>query len=159
MPNLILPLFLWLLYLALTKNFQISNLIVGAFLASFINGLLHPQLPRINLQRLPGALWASVRYIGILFYDLILSGLQTARILLSPKMPIQPGIIAVPSGCQSEFATALSAHAITITPGEMVVEIGEDGMMYVHCMDVTRAEEYIAASQLMRSQLLQKIFA
>lgn len=159
MPNVTVPLFLWLLYLALTNNLQVSNLVVGALLAVLVTWLLHPQLPRTHWQRLPGALWASLRYIGILFYDLILSGLQTARILLSPQMPIRPGIIAVPSGCQSELATALSAHAITITPGELVVEIGDDGMMYVHCLDVTRADEYIAASQSMRSRLLQKIFA
>ncbi|GAB4495376.1 MAG: Na+/H+ antiporter subunit E [Anaerolineales bacterium] len=159
MPNVILPLSLWLLYLALTNNLQVSNLIVGALLAGFINWLLHPQLPRMNWRRLPAALWAVARYIGILFYDLILSGIQTTRILLSPKMPIHPGIIAIPSGCQSELATALSAHAMTLTPGELVVEIGEDGVMYVHCLDVSHAEAYIAEAQTMRARLLQKIFA
>jgi multicomponent Na+:H+ antiporter subunit E len=64
----------------------------------------------------------------------------------------------IPSGCDSELATALSAHAITLAPGEMVVEIGEGGIMYTHTLDVTQAAEYVAEAQQLRRELLRKIF-
>ena len=37
------------------------------------------------------------------------------------------------------MATALSAHAVSLTPGELVVEIDDEGVMYTHCLDASRA--------------------
>jgi multicomponent Na+:H+ antiporter subunit E len=71
---------------------------------------------------------------------------------------VKPGIIAIPSDCDSELATALSAHAITLAPGEMIVEIGKDGTMYAHALDATRAAEYVQEAQDLRRGLLRKIF-
>ena len=97
-------------------------------------------------------------YVLIVTRDVILSGLQVARLVLDPSLPIRPGIIAIPSLCQSELATALSAHAITLAPGEMVVEIDKHGIMYTHTLDVTKAESYVNEAQQMRSDLLARIF-
>jgi multicomponent Na+:H+ antiporter subunit E len=57
------------------------------------------------------------------------------------------------------MGTALSAHAITLAPGEMVVEIDERGVMYTSCLDKTNSEKYTEDAQRMRKNLLQKIFA
>jgi len=150
---------LWLVYLALTANLELSNLVLGLLLAVGIVALLRPTSFRFSWRPLPGALMASVHYLVILIVDLIRSGIQVARIVLDPALPIRPGIVAIPSGCQSELATALSAHAITVTPGELVVEIDADGVMYTHALDATQAEIYVAAAQRLRRDLLQKIFA
>jgi multicomponent Na+:H+ antiporter subunit E len=78
--------------------------------------------------------------------------------VLNPRLPLRQGIIAIPSGCQSELGTALSAHAITLTPGEMVVEIDADGVMYTHALDVSAAETAVLDAQTQRRDLLAKIF-
>ena len=82
-----------------------------------------------------------------------------ARIVLDPKLPIQPGIVAIHSGCKSELATALSAHAISITPGELVLGIDDKGVLYTHCLDATHAAQYATEAQALRRNLLSKIFA
>jgi multicomponent Na+:H+ antiporter subunit E len=94
----------------------------------------------------------------VVFGDAVKSGLVAARLVLDPALPVKPGIIAIPSDCDSELATALSAHAITLAPGEMVIEVGKDGTMYVHALDATRAAEYIEDAQQQRRELLRKIF-
>jgi multicomponent Na+:H+ antiporter subunit E len=99
-----------------------------------------------------------VRYLFVVARDAIKSGLMAARLVLDPALPVKPGIIPIPSGCDSELATALSAHAITLAPGEMVVEIGAGGVMYTHTLDVTQAAEYVEQAQQMRRDLLSKIF-
>ena len=150
---------IFLLYLLLTTNFEWRNMIVGLLLALGVTWLLQLQPQQMSSwTKVPGALWAVVRYLGILLVELFTSGIQVARIVLDPALPIQPGIIAIPSGCVSEQATALSAHSITLTPGEMVVKIDENNVMYTHCLDVTNAEKYVADAQARRRDLLGKIF-
>ena len=59
---------------------------------------------------------------------------------------------------QASCASALSAHALSVTPGELVIGIDDDGMMYTHCLDATHSAEYTAQAQAMRRDLLSKIF-
>ena len=149
---------LWFLYLLLTANFEWSNWVVGFLIGIAVSTLVQPNVPVLDWRRLPSALMATVRYIALLAYELIVSGIQVARIVLTPSLPIQQGIIAISSDCESDLATALSAHAITLTPGEMVVEIDDDNVMYTHVLDVTQAEQHVASAQQQRRDLLQKIF-
>ena len=159
MARLRLTIPLFLIYLALTSNLAWNNLLVGLLVGAGLSWLLRPSLKPFNWRRLPGALLAIGRYLLVLLVDLITSGMQVARIVLDPKLPIKPGVVAIPSGCESDLATALSAHAISLTPGVLVVEIDDDGVMYTHCLDASRAAEYVAEAQQMRRDLLQKIFA
>ena len=149
---------IWLFYILLSDRWNIGNLAIGLLIAIGITALLRPRLERPDWRRLPGAAWAVARYGWVILYDMVTSGYQVARILLSRKMNIKPGIIAIPSGCQSELGTALSAHAITLSPGELVVEMDEQGVMYTHCLDVSRASQHLIQAQEIRQTLLSKIF-
>lgn len=151
-------LILLILYLAITGNLQASNIALGALVAAVATLLLRPLPGATDLRRLPSATWAMLRYIAILATDVVKSGIGVARIVLNPALPIRPGIIAIPSGCDSELGVALSAHAISITPGEVVIGIDDEGVLYAHCLDATHAAEYAAQAQAMRRDLLSKIF-
>ena len=149
---------LWLVYLALTANFKLNNLVLGLLIAIGLTLLMRPPRGAFEIGRLPSALLALGRYLLVVLADVVKSGLAVARLVLDPDLPVKPGIIAIPSGCDSELATALSAHAITLAPGEVVIEIGEDGMMYTHTLDATRAVEYVQEAQQLRRELLRVIF-
>jgi len=101
---------------------------------------------------------ASARYVLTLGYDMVVSGVQVARIVLSPSLPIRPGIVAIPAETNTDLGIALSAHAVSLTPGELVVEIDDDHMMYTHCLDATHAETYIKDAHDLRIELLNEIF-
>jgi multisubunit Na+/H+ antiporter MnhE subunit len=47
----------------------------------------------------------------------------------------------VQCGKHSDIINGLSAHALTINPGEMVIAMGEDEMMYVHVLNTDDADE------------------
>lgn len=150
---------LTLVYLALTANLQLVNVVTGLVIATAVTLLL----PRggdwqMNWRQWPIATFALLRYILLLSWDLLVSGLQVARIVLSPDMPIKPGIIAIPAETKSDLGIALSAHAITLTPGEMVVEVDENGIMYTHCLDASQAEKVLLEAQKQRRDMLEKIF-
>jgi multicomponent Na+:H+ antiporter subunit E len=145
------------LYLALTTDFSPGNILVGVLLAFGLTWLVHPGRERINWRSFPRRAWYFARYVLVLVQDIILSGVGVARVVLTPSLPINPGIIAIPTNCKNDLAQALSAHALTVTPGEMVVAIGEDGTMYTHCLDATHGQEVILEAQRLRRELLAKI--
>ena len=149
---------LWLVYLALTANLELANLVLGLLIAAGLTALLRPPRATFDLRRLPAAVFALGRYLFLVILNAAKSGLVVARLVLDPALPVNQGIIAIPTGCDSELATALSAHAITLAPGEMVIEIGEGGVMYTHALDATQATEYVAEAQRLRLELLRKIF-
>lgn len=146
------------IYLELSSNFELSNIVVGLIIVTGIAKFVRPQHLPSDWRRLPSSVFALVRYLVILVYDVIASGIKVARVVLDPALPIKPGIVSIPSQCDSEMGTALSAHAITLAPGEMVVEIDEKGVMYTSCLDTTNSEKYVEDAQKMRKDLLQKIF-
>jgi multicomponent Na+:H+ antiporter subunit E len=117
---------LTVIYLMITSNLSIANIVVGIVVALLVAALVRPPLRTMSPSHYPTSIVATFKYIGTLIWDLILSGVQLAQILLSRQMPINPGIINIPSNCVSELGAALSAHAITLTPGEMTVEMDEN---------------------------------
>ena len=148
---------LLLIYLALTANIEPGNILLGALLAGLVIFLVRPGRIVHNLARLPQGLWAMVRFLAVLVVDIIESGVVVARIVLSPRLPIYPGIIRIPTQCSNDFGAALSAYALTVTPGEITMEISEDGELFVHCLDVRRSQEYVHEAQNIRQELLSKI--
>ena len=146
-------------YLELSSNFELSNIIVGLIIVTGIVKLIRPRRLPAEWRRLPSSVFALVRYLVKLVYDVTASGIRVARIVMDPALPIKPGIVSIPSDCESEMATALSAHAITLAPGEMVVEIDEKGVMYTSCLDTTNSEKYVEDAQKIRKDLLQEIFS
>lgn len=146
------------IYLALTANLEPSNLVAAFLIGIAISSLIRPSQLTIAWQRLPLALWSLLRYLGILILDLVKSGIQVGGIILNPRLPIDPGIVMIDAGCQSELGTALSAHALTLTPGELVVEMDNQGLLFVHCLDASNSAQYVAEAQELRQELLSKIF-
>lgn len=153
-----LALICWLIYLAITANLEPSNLIVGLLIGLAIAAILKPVSQPLSLGRLPRALFNLAKYTVWLGIDIIRNGVRVARIVLDPRLPIRPGIIAIPSGMKTELGVALSAHAITVTPGEQVVEIGDDGTMYTHCLDAVSSAAGAEEAQRKRRAMLESIF-
>lgn len=158
MYNLFIIIPLTFVYLELSTNFEFSNVIAGLLISVGITILIRPQRYTTNWRRLPWTIFSILRYVGILMRDLIGCGIRVTRIVLDPALPIKPGIVAVPLECESELESALCAHAITLTPGEMVVEMDEKGVMYTNFLDDTHAERYVIDAQKMHRDVLQKIF-
>jgi multicomponent Na+:H+ antiporter subunit E len=147
-----------IVYLLMTANFEPINLAFSLIIGLGISSLVRPQHLSIQWRRLPIALAAIAGYLIYMLVDMWKSSLQVGRILLDPRLPIKPGIINIHSGSESEMAIALSAHAISLTPGELVVEMDDQGEMYAHCLDISQAEELIAEAQKVRRNFLNQIF-
>ncbi|MDX9990935.1 MAG: Na+/H+ antiporter subunit E [Anaerolineales bacterium] len=153
---------LLLVYLALSYkpgDNLLPNLILGALLSLGVSLLLPRRNRPFNWAGVLPFLIGILQYAALIFVDMLKSAYLVAKILLDPALPIRPGIIAIDAGCQSELATALSAHAITLTPGEMVVAMDERGILYTHTLNVERSAQDAEEAQTLRRKLLSKIVA
>ena len=155
----ILPFLIMLFtYLALSTSAGPLNLVLGALIALAIVWLLRPQRLAVNWRQLPSAFLALVRYNATLARNVIKSGVHIAGLVLHPDLPIQSGIIAVPPECDSELGRALGAHAISLPPGELFIEMDDDGTMYIHSLDVFETERSVQRGQAYRRELMKKMF-
>ena len=144
-------------YMALSWNFEPANWAVGVVFALGLSFILGPRDSTLPWKRLPMATFASLKYMAILWVDIFKCGFSIARTVMSPTLSIKPGIIVIPSPFESEIFTSLAVHAITVTPGEIVVEIDDKGLMYTHCLDVPDSALHGVEAQKRRTDLIQKI--
>ncbi|MCZ7543174.1 MAG: Na+/H+ antiporter subunit E [Anaerolineae bacterium] len=153
----VLPLaFMWM---AITGRLAVDSFVVGCVLGLSIVALLRPRAPKVSLRRLPDQLLAAVVYAALLLRDMVLSSIDVARRVLSRDMRLKPGIIAVSTQdpAKSQLTAALSANAITLTPGELVVELEDNHIMYIHCLDVEASRKDADRAQARRIGFLLRI--
>lgn len=153
---LLLALPLALFWMILIGRVEPASFIIGYGLALATAFLVRPDL-KVNPVRLPGQIVALVIYTVVLFRDIVLSSIDVTRRVLSPNMPLKQGIIAVPTQDDDELTAALSGHAITITPGELVVSFDDQRTMYVHCLDIDDSGPRLESDQTKRLGLLKRI--
>jgi multicomponent Na+:H+ antiporter subunit E len=70
--------------------------------------------------------------------QIVQSNLHVARVVLSPSLPVSPLLIRRAPRAQSGRALTLLGCAITLTPGTLTIDMGEDQMI-VHALDDTSA--------------------
>ncbi len=147
-----------LVYLTLTSNLELSNIVVALLLATGVVALVRPTPRPTTRRNFARSTVALILYIANLIRALTVSGIQVARIVLSPSLPIRPGIIAIPAETETDLGLALVTHAVTLTPGELVIEIDDDHVMYTHALDATRAEAHVREALELQRELLDDIF-
>lgn len=83
-------------------------------------------------------IWYALFYWGYLFpRELILANYQVVKLVLSPRLPIRPGFIAIRLEAATDFEITSFANSITLTPGTISVHISDDRTTLVmHAIDV-----------------------
>jgi multicomponent Na+:H+ antiporter subunit E len=148
-----------LVWMLLTSRFNWQGFILGYALGLIILFFFRPARIPIRWRRVPGQLWALLIYGLTLYRDILLSGLDIARRVLSKDMRLSPGVVALEmqDPDKNALVAALSADAISLTPGELVIEIEENTVLYVHTLNLERTSKYMTADQAKRLRLLNRI--
>ena len=103
---------------------------------------------------------AMLIYTGVLLWSAFTSSVRVARLVLTPDLRLKTAILAVKTskrGRPNELLTALSAHGITATPGQFVLDIDDDDTLYVHCLELPESREELEHEQAERLKLLRPI--
>jgi multicomponent Na+:H+ antiporter subunit E len=147
------------LWMVVSSSISLGSFGVGYVLGFAVLYMLKLENVQIDRRKLPDQIAAFFVYVVTLARDIWLSSVDVARRVLDPSLPLNPGIIAVPTQDDEEgdFTAAFSAHGITITPGELVVDFEGSHTMYVHCLDVEASGKNAAQAQTKRLRLLRRI--
>jgi len=123
---------LFTLWLVLTANTQVANIIIGLGVSVSI-ALLYIKLFAQNNFEFINPLWLGV-YILVLLKNLITSNIDIAKRTLSRDMKLAPAIIAVKTNLTSDWKKLLLANSITLTPGTLTLDI-KDNILYIHMIE------------------------
>ncbi|MCC0030606.1 MAG: Na+/H+ antiporter subunit E [Brucellaceae bacterium] len=122
-----------------TGSFAMINLVFGFVLGAAALYLIREQVGSVGYF----SRFRRVVSLALLFlYELILSAWKVAKLVMSPKMDLNPGIFAYPLRVDRDFEITLLANLITLTPGTLSVDVSEDQRtLYVHAIDCRDPEQ------------------
>jgi multicomponent Na+:H+ antiporter subunit E len=89
-----------------------------------------PPLPLVRL----------VLYLPWLFWEIVKSSLNVTKIILDPKLPINPRLVQYPTNLGSNPAIVLLGNSITLTPGTVTIEVSSRELV-IHALDDESSNE------------------
>jgi multicomponent K+:H+ antiporter subunit E len=154
--HLALSVLLALAWLLLQGSVAVPHLITAAVLGwglpRLTAGFLGPALQ-------PRRMRTVVRLAAIVLWDIVVSNLTVARIVLWPGADPQPAWVRVPLQLQHPGAISLLATIITNTPGTVSCVVDEErGEILVHALDCQDPEALAAQIKSRYEQPLREIF-
>lgn len=87
------------------------------------------------LKLTPKSILYTFLFLLTFLKELVKANLDVARRVISPSLPINPGIVEVKTKLQSKIARVVLADSITLTPGTFTLEMVDDSL-FIHWIDV-----------------------
>lgn len=81
-------------------------------------------------------------YIPWFMLEIVKSNLEVTRVILQPKMPINPRLFTVRGQQRTDLGRVIFANSITLTPGTITVEAAP-GKLVVHALDGASGEDLV----------------
>jgi len=153
-------LLLMIVWIAFTTNFAPAELITGAIVSMIISLLSIRMFTCCKLSILaPTRIFYMIVYLFVFLIALIKSNLDVARRVLTPSLPINPGIVKFKTQLKTDYSKMVLANSITLTPGTLSVDIIDD-TFYIHWIDVktTDPEKVYKDIAWQFEKILLKIF-
>lgn len=145
---MVLFLSLLLFWLLLNGSLAPDVVALGVLAAGAIALLFRRQRAVVaDFRFTPKALATAPLYVAFFLRALVQSNLNLARIVLSPGLPLKPGIVKVRTRLQSPVGRLLLANSITLTPGTLTVEMAGE-WLYVHWVTVEGADVEAATAAI-----------
>ncbi|MGD9832076.1 MAG: Na+/H+ antiporter subunit E [Piscinibacter sp.] len=143
-------------WLLLQQSLAVPQLITAAVLAVLLPRLLHGFLGPATRLRSPGTV---LRFVALVLWDIVLSNLTVARLVLDPRADPQPAWVPVPLALTHPTAITLLAAVITTTPGTVSCVVDEERReILVHALDCADPVDLAAQIKQRYEAPLMEIF-
>lgn len=156
LPHPVLSVVLALVWLLLQQSVAPAHLLSAAVLALALPRLLHGF---IGDSVRPRSARTMLHLLGVVLWDIVMSNITVARLVLSPASDPQPAWVEVPLEAEHPTAIALLAAIITMTPGTVSCVVDEQRRsILVHALDCSDAAETAAQIKQRYERPLRRIF-
>lgn len=130
----------------------LSAALIGLFLPRIAQNFLPKPTARIRIQ-------PALRLTRLVLWDIIISNIAVAKLVLGSNDRLRPGWIDVPLSLTHPTAISLFATIITNTPGTVSCAIDEDRrVILVHALDCADAAQMATDMKERYEVLLMAIF-
>ncbi|WP_280585895.1 monovalent cation/H+ antiporter subunit E [Halorubrum sp. Boch-26] len=106
----------------------VATAVIVSITLSQISFDADPGVPRTPQRLVRGAI-----YVPVLLYEIVVANLVVARVILDPRLPIDPTLNRVRVIVGSGLPLMTLANSITLTPGTLTVR-ARDSNLYVHSL-------------------------
>lgn len=140
----IMFLLLLAIWLILNNSLELQVILPGIGLSLIIALVFCSRCSVFDQIKLsPKALAYTIAFIFVFLGALIKSNVSIAAKVLSPSLPINPGIVKAKTRLISPMGRMILANSITLTPGTLTVDTHENNL-YIHCVNVEEDMEVYA---------------
>jgi len=156
LPHPLLSLLLAVSWLLLQQTLALPHLIAAVFLGLAIPRLIGGFIgPRVDFNSLRAAVFLGL----IVLWDILVSNVAVARIVLNPWSQPSPAWVRVSLDIRQPNAVVLLATIITTTPGTLSCIVDDVGaVIWVHALDCNDPEELAAQIKQRYERPLKEIF-
>ncbi|WP_346856002.1 Na+/H+ antiporter subunit E [uncultured Draconibacterium sp.] len=127
---------IFVIWVLLNNKLSLEVLAFGGLIAVVVAIMFHRSYDIFEALKLnPKAIVYWFVYIFVFLTELVKSNLDVAFRVISPKLPINPGIVEVKTKLKSKLGRMILTNSITLTPGTFTVELLGD-RIFVHWIDV-----------------------
>lgn len=138
----------FIIWVAFTSTLRSDELIAGAVVAFLMAWLTGKEFSDSGMKNLsPRRIFYAFVYLFVFFWEMIKANVDVAKLVLTPKIPLNPGIVEVPTKLKSNVAKLALANSITLTPGTLTVDVIGD-KLYVHWITVTTEDSAKAFKEI-----------
>ncbi len=138
-----LAILFYVAYLAFVGASSLVDYVAGAIVALITSYIVSDVLVKESrklgeLRRLGSLIKYAIKYMLVIEPR---AHADVIKRIVSPSMPVRPGIVEVPYRVESDYAILTIANSITNTPGTVTVDIDKERKaLYVHWIDVKAVE-------------------
>lgn len=133
---LIMFIMLFVIWLLLNNSLEIEIVLLGLGISLVLPLLLCGKCEVFtDLSLSPKAILYSFLFVFTFLVELFKANFDVARRVLSPSLPINPGIVEVKTKLKSKIGRVILADTITLTPGTFTLELVNDSL-FIHWIDV-----------------------
>jgi multicomponent Na+:H+ antiporter subunit E len=135
----LLNLILALTWAALQGDLNVINLVIGFLVSAAVIYVFRQMFfePRYFTK-----IGLGIKLVLVFFKELIKANLSVLKIVISPRLRVRSGVIAMPTELRNDVALTLLANMITLTPGTLTLDISPDRRyLFVHTLNLDDPED------------------
>ena len=125
-----------------------DTLIAGAVICAAI-ALAFAGFARVYsvIRWTPKVIIYYLMYLVVFLLELTRANLSVMRLVFSPRIEIEPGIVEIKTELKSPIGRLALANSITLTPGTLVVDIKDDSL-FIHWINVSATDPVAATEEI-----------